>query len=105
MSDFTPARRGQQGITLDQLRHIVEQLANQCWVRYWIHFNPVHGNPVGPLPAWQMAMCCVQLDEYGEAMAAGLYEADLPAYTKTERDGLTYYVFERVDEEWKPFTL
>ena len=98
--------KGQKnGITLDQLRYIVQRLANQCWVRYWIHFNIVHGNPTGPPAAWEMAMCCVRLDDYGEAIEAGLYEPDLPAHIKVERDGLTYYVFKRVNEQGEPFSL
>ena len=81
-----------KGITADKLQTLVLRLSNQCYVRYWLHYNYPEESP------WLMAIAlhnCPNLSILEEELTAiGFQNPD-------NREPI--YIIERVNENGNPF--
>src|SRR4051812_26651416 len=83
------------GITADELKRIALRLANQAWVRYWLHWNYPVESP------WLMAIQA--RDAHGMGVRIPDLEARGVADARGPGMGRQVYVVERRDADGTPF--
>lgn len=92
-------------MTADELQRIVVRLADQSWVRYWLHWNFPRQGP------WLMA---IQLkdtvagvpgnDRMRNKLVADLLGLGFTYKSDAFNPGLGLHVIERTNEDGTPFT-
>lgn len=75
---------------LGTLQDIVRMLANQCHVRYWVHWNYPNKQP------WLMAINTIG----NKVQESGFLER---GFTKNLRDEQIYWTIERTNKDGTPF--
>ncbi len=89
-------------MTADELQRVARMLGNQCWCRYWLHWNYPQTEP------WEMAISCVSMrmsDSGNVRISDPVPVEELKARGARAEvvDGLIYYIIARTDESGKPF--
>jgi hypothetical protein len=90
-------QKAKPGITIEELHRIVVRLANQGWVRYWLHWNYPVETP------WLMA---IQIrDAHGWDVSIPDLQSWEIADVRETGMGRQVYLVERLNEDGTPFRV
>lgn len=87
-------------MTADELQRIVLRLANQAWVRYWLHWNYPGQEPwLMAVTIWMPRDCDIRGDPTKKDLESELLEL---GFSYNQVSGL--YLIERTDDDGTPYT-